>query len=167
MLNHPPCPTYQFLWGSGTSAFQTEGAWNQDGKGVSIWDYFTHSSDSETADVASDSYNYWEEDVAALGYLGVRSYSFSLSWPRLFPDGNATGEPNAAAFDGVQVFGYLAWSLVDGFEWNYGYGVRRGLFYIDFKQPNRTRLPKTTAQYFKQIVASNAETHLKGTGHWT
>ncbi|XP_038152482.1 beta-klotho [Cyprinodon tularosa] len=422
-----------FLWGSGTSAFQTEGAWNQDGKGVSIWDYFTHSSDSETADVASDSYNYWEEDVAALGYLGVRSYSFSLSWPRLFPDGNAAGEPNAAAvdhysrlmerllekkvepivtlyhwdlpqvfqdqyggwkndtlvehfkeyaefcfktfgkhvkywltihnpylvavqgygtglhapgekggissaltvahnlirahakawqtynthfrqaqngkvsivlgshwvephrgqytatnaalcqqsmeavlgwfakpifgdgdypvslktkhaalmpiftpeeklwvqktadffalsfgpnnirlgqsvirygqsitadlrrllswitleygnlkvlvaeggwfsnasvgredtlaiysmknfihqvlqaikFDGVQVFGYLAWSLVDGFEWNYGYGVRRGLFYIDFKQRNRTRVPKTTAQYFKQIVASN------------
>ncbi|MED6234924.1 hypothetical protein ATANTOWER_008341 [Ataeniobius toweri] len=93
-----------FLWGSGTSAFQTEGAWNQDGKGISIWDHFTHSSVSdrfqrETADVASDSYNCWEEDVEALGYLAVRSYSFSLSWPRLFPDGNATGEPNAAAVD--------------------------------------------------------------------
>ncbi|MEQ2168272.1 hypothetical protein GOODEAATRI_012665 [Goodea atripinnis] len=93
-----------FLWASGTSAFQTEGAWNQDGKGISIWDHFTHSSVSdrfqrETADVASDSYNCWEEDVEALGYLAVRSYSFSLSWPRLFPDGNATGEPNAAAVD--------------------------------------------------------------------
>uniref|UniRef100_A0A3Q2R1W8 Klotho beta n=1 Tax=Fundulus heteroclitus TaxID=8078 RepID=A0A3Q2R1W8_FUNHE len=150
-----------FLWGSGTSAFQTEGAWNQDGKGVSIWDRFTHSSardpfPKETADVASDSYRRWEEDVEALGYLGVRSYSFSLSWPRLFPDGYATGEPNAAAFDGVQVFGYSAWSLVDGFEWNYGYGVRRGLFYIDFSQPNRTRVPKTTAHYYKQIIADNA-----------
>uniref|UniRef100_A0A3B5L824 Klotho beta n=1 Tax=Xiphophorus couchianus TaxID=32473 RepID=A0A3B5L824_9TELE len=93
-----------FIWGSGTSAFQNEGAWNQHGKGVSIWDHFTHSSTSdyfprETADVASDSYNCWEEDVAALGYLGVRSYTFSLSWPRLFPEGNATGEPNAAAVD--------------------------------------------------------------------
>nr|XP_015800536.2 beta-klotho [Nothobranchius furzeri] len=91
-----------FLWGSGTSAFQTEGAWDQDGKGASIWDSFTHSSLSgqfvrETASVASDSYNHWEEDVEALEHLGVKSYSFSLSWPRLFPDGNATGKPNVAA----------------------------------------------------------------------
>ncbi|KAM9741357.1 beta-klotho [Menidia menidia] len=93
-----------FLWSSGTSAFQTEGAWNQDGKGASIWDYFTHSSlnsklTRETADVASDSYNSWKENVEALEYLGVRSYSFSLSWPRIFPDGNATGEPNTAAVE--------------------------------------------------------------------
>ena len=91
-----------FLWGSGTSAFQTEGAWDQEGKGTSIWDHFTHSSFSlaiETADVASDSFTRWEEDVAALEYLGVRSYSFSLSWPRLFPDGNPRGQPNTAAVE--------------------------------------------------------------------
>ncbi|XP_074505079.1 beta-klotho [Sebastes fasciatus] len=85
-----------FLWGSGTSAFQTEGAWDQEGKSPSIWDHFTHS---ETANVASDSYNRWEEDVEALEYLGVSSYSFSLSWPRLFPDGNARGQPNTAAVE--------------------------------------------------------------------
>ncbi|XP_011478512.1 beta-klotho [Oryzias latipes] len=93
-----------FLWGSGTSAFQTEGAWNQDGKGTSIWDFFTHSSTGgnskgDTADVVSDSYNCWEEDVEALDYLGARAYSFSLSWPRLFPDGNAAGKPNAVAVE--------------------------------------------------------------------
>ncbi|XP_041845673.1 beta-klotho [Melanotaenia boesemani] len=104
-----------FLWGSGTSAFQTEGAWNQDGKGTSIWDQFTHSFVSgnltrETADVASDSYNYWEEDVAALEYLGVRSYSFSLSWPRIFPDGNARREPNALA---VEHYSCLIESLLE------------------------------------------------------
>lgn len=93
-----------FLWGSGTSAFQTEGAWNQDGKGTSTWDHFTHSSVSrnltrETANVASDSYNRWEEDVKVLEYLSVKSYTFSLSWPRLFPDGNARGQPNAAAVE--------------------------------------------------------------------
>ncbi|XP_035505893.2 beta-klotho isoform X1 [Scophthalmus maximus] len=93
-----------FLWGSGTSAFQTEGAWNQEGKGTSIWDHFTHSSVSgnsaaETASVASDSYTHWEEDVKALELLGVRSYSFSLSWPRLFPDGNAMSQPNKAAVE--------------------------------------------------------------------
>ncbi|KAM3612887.1 uncharacterized protein V6R79_016390 [Siganus canaliculatus] len=93
-----------FLWGTGTSAFQTEGAWDKEGKGPSIWDHFTHSSDgthlaAETADVASDSYTLWKEDVEALEYLGVRSYSFSLSWPRLFPDGNARGQANAAAVE--------------------------------------------------------------------
>uniref|UniRef100_A0A3B5KZG3 Klotho beta n=1 Tax=Xiphophorus couchianus TaxID=32473 RepID=A0A3B5KZG3_9TELE len=167
-----------FIWGSGTSAFQNEGAWNQHGKGVSIWDHFTHSSTSdyfprETADVASDSYNCWEEDVAALGYLGVRSYTFSLSWPRLFPEGNATGEPNAAAFDGVQVFGYSAWSLLDGFEWNYGYSVRRGLFYVDFNQPNRTRVPKTTCTDYLAIrnhlrlFASTGASHYRFALNWS
>ncbi|KAF7668006.1 hypothetical protein LDENG_00036940 [Lucifuga dentata] len=90
-----------FLWGTGTSAFQTEGAWDQDGKSASVWDHFTHFNVSglatETADVTSDSYAHWEEDVKALEYLGVKSYSFSLSWPRLFPHGNASGQPNTVA----------------------------------------------------------------------
>ncbi|XP_070693301.1 beta-klotho [Pempheris klunzingeri] len=112
-LNHDPIIKDQnflhdtfpsgFLWGSGTSAFQTEGAWDLDGKGQSIWDHFTHSTVSdnlaETANVASDSYTRWEEDVEALEYLDVKSYSFSLCWARLFPDGNARGQPNAAAVE--------------------------------------------------------------------
>ncbi|KAF3693880.1 Beta-klotho [Channa argus] len=61
----------------------------------------------------------------------------------------------AIKLDGVQVFGYFAWSLVDGFEWNYGYSIRRGLFYIDFNNPNRTRTPKTSAQYYRHVVNSN------------
>ncbi|XP_040028438.2 beta-klotho [Gasterosteus aculeatus] len=93
-----------FLWGSGTSALQTEGAWDREGKGPSIWDHFTHSNISdklapETANVASDSYPHWDKDVEALEYLGVRSYYFSLSWPRLFPDGNAKSRPNKAAVE--------------------------------------------------------------------
>uniref|UniRef100_A0A3Q3LJZ9 Klotho beta n=1 Tax=Mastacembelus armatus TaxID=205130 RepID=A0A3Q3LJZ9_9TELE len=104
-----------FLWGSGTSAFQTEGAWSKEGKGTSIWDHFTHSSVSgtlatETANVASDSYAHWEEDVEALEYLGVRSYSFSLSWPRLFPDGNASSQPNSAA---VEHYSHLIETLLE------------------------------------------------------
>ncbi|XP_035524645.1 beta-klotho [Morone saxatilis] len=104
-----------FLWGSGTSAFQTEGAWDQEGKGPSIWDHFTHSTVSgnlttETADVASGSYTRWEEDLEALEYLGVRFYSFSLSWPRIFPDGNARGQPNTAA---VEHYGRLIERLLE------------------------------------------------------
>ncbi|XP_057707235.1 beta-klotho [Corythoichthys intestinalis] len=82
-----------FLWGSGTSAFQTEGSWDQDGKGASIWDRFRQSQ------TAGDSYLRWEEDVQGLEFLGVNSYSFSLSWPRLFPDGNASGFPNELAVE--------------------------------------------------------------------
>ncbi|XP_067104307.1 beta-klotho [Osmerus mordax] len=98
-----------FLWGAGTSAHQTEGAWDRDGKGASVWDHFTHSGTfrgvqggadaavMDTADVSSDSYVRWQEDVRALSYLGVRSYSFSLSWPRLFPDGDASAQPHSGA----------------------------------------------------------------------
>ncbi|KAG9347173.1 hypothetical protein JZ751_006100, partial [Albula glossodonta] len=87
-----------FLWGAGSSAFQTEGSWDWDGKGLSIWDHFTHSrSPMATADVSSDGYRLWQEDVSALKYLGVSSYAFSLSWPRLFPNGTTSGGPNEAA----------------------------------------------------------------------
>lgn len=93
-----------FLWGTGTSAFQTEGFWDQEGKGSSVWDHFTSSSvwgsfEAEAISLASDSYTRWEEDVKALELLGVKSYSFSLSWPRLFPDGNARSPPNTAAVE--------------------------------------------------------------------
>ncbi|KAK6298359.1 hypothetical protein J4Q44_G00314140 [Coregonus suidteri] len=92
-----------FLWGTGTSAFQTEGASDRDGKGPSIWDHFTHTAPHRgvggVADTASDSYTQWEEDVEALGYLGMHSYAFSLSWPRLFPDGVATSQPNMVAVE--------------------------------------------------------------------
>ncbi|XP_033829859.1 beta-klotho [Periophthalmus magnuspinnatus] len=93
---HDNFPT-DFLWATGTSAFQTEGAWEQDGKGISIWDNFTHSRFGGTADIASDSYLHWEEDVKALTFLGVKAYTFSLSWPRLFPDGSAQNKPNLPA----------------------------------------------------------------------
>ncbi|XP_061691116.1 beta-klotho [Syngnathoides biaculeatus] len=85
-----------FLWGAGTSAFQTEGSWDRDGKGASVWDKFTQW---KAADVAADSFARWEEDLRALEYLGVKSYSFSLSWPRLFPDGRARGPPSQPAVE--------------------------------------------------------------------
>lgn len=76
----------------------------------------------------------------------------------------------AIKFDGVQVFGYSAWSLVDGFEWNYEYNVRRGLFYVDFNNPDRTRTPKTSAQYYRRVVGDNGfpsnEPSTKVTGHF-
>ena len=80
-----------FLWGVSTSAYQIEGAWNENGKGPSIWDVFTHRggaiSGSETGDVACDHYHRWPEDLELLRELGVNAYRFSVSWPRVLPEG--------------------------------------------------------------------------------
>uniref|UniRef100_A0A2K6SZQ0 Lactase-like protein n=1 Tax=Saimiri boliviensis boliviensis TaxID=39432 RepID=A0A2K6SZQ0_SAIBB len=83
---------FGFSWGVGSSAYQTEGAWDQDGKGPSIWDAFTHSGKgkvlgNETADVACDGYHKVQEDIILLRELHVSHYRFSLSWPRLLPTG--------------------------------------------------------------------------------
>uniref|UniRef100_A0A803TGJ1 Lactase n=1 Tax=Anolis carolinensis TaxID=28377 RepID=A0A803TGJ1_ANOCA len=74
-----------------SSAYQIEGGWDADGKGPSIWDNFTHTpgniKNDETGDIACDSYNKADEDLYLLRALRVNSYRFSLSWPRIFPDG--------------------------------------------------------------------------------
>ncbi|KAH0621363.1 hypothetical protein JD844_022550 [Phrynosoma platyrhinos] len=80
-----------FLWGVSTSAYQIEGGWDADGKGPSIWDTFTHIpgniKNNDTGDIACDSYNKADADLYLLRALRVNSYRFSLSWPRIFPDG--------------------------------------------------------------------------------
>jgi beta-glucosidase len=90
-----------FLWGTATSAYQIEGAVDQDGRGRSIWDVFAHTpdkiADHSNADRASDHYHRYKEDVGLIKALGVKAYRFSIAWPRVFPEG--TGEPNPKGLD--------------------------------------------------------------------
>ena len=97
-----PAPTgaafpKDFLWGTATAAFQVEGAWNEDGKGESIWDRFTHTQGkirgAATADVACDHYHRFKEDIALVQQLNLRSYRFSISWPRIQPTGTGPANP--------------------------------------------------------------------------
>lgn len=85
-----------FYWGLATSAYQIEGAWDEDGKGESIWDRFAHTpgqiKNDENGDVANDHYHRYTEDVALMKSIGAGAYRFSIAWPRIFPDG--TGQPN-------------------------------------------------------------------------
>ncbi|XP_044382128.1 beta-glucosidase 32 [Triticum aestivum] len=79
-----------FVLGAGTSAYQVEGAAAEDGRKPSIWDTFTHqghSSDGSTADVSADQYHHYKEDVKLMHKVGLDAYRFSISWPRLIPDG--------------------------------------------------------------------------------
>jgi beta-glucosidase len=90
-----------FLWGVATSSYQIEGAWQEDGKGESIWDRFSHTpgrvKNNDHGDITCDHYHRWEEDLRLLKDLGVNTYRFSLSWPRIMPDG--TGRINQKGLD--------------------------------------------------------------------
>ncbi|KAK2828312.1 hypothetical protein Q5P01_019346 [Channa striata] len=77
-----------FMWAVGTAAYQVEGAFDKDGKGLSVWDTFTRGGNRiVTGDVGSDSYHNVRADVRAIQQLGVSHYRFSLSWSRIFPNG--------------------------------------------------------------------------------
>ena len=77
-----------FLWGASTSAFQVEGAANEDGKGESVADLRSQKSKNLDTSVSVDRYHHVEEDVALMAKLGLKSYRFSISWSRIFPHGN-------------------------------------------------------------------------------
>ena len=95
-----------FLWGVACASYQCEGAWDEDGKGLSIWDEFCHDPGAEniknrdTGDVACDSYHRFREDIALMKEHGIRAYRFSVSWPRVIPDGDgAVNEAGLRFYD--------------------------------------------------------------------
>lgn len=85
-----------FLWGSASAAYQVEGAWNDGGKGESIWDIYTKipgtTFKGTNGDIAVDHYNRYKEDVALMAEMGLKAYRFSISWSRIYPEGR--GEVN-------------------------------------------------------------------------
>ena len=87
-----------FVWGAATSAYQIEGAAFEDGKGESIWDVFSHQPgkvfDGHTGDTACGHYLRMEKDVEMMADLGLKAYRFSVSWPRVLPQG--IGDVNEA-----------------------------------------------------------------------
>lgn len=88
-------------FGAATASYQIEGAWNEDGKGESIWDRFTHTPgnicDGTNGDAACDFYHHYEEDIALAASLGFRVFRLSVSWSRIYPEG--TGRINQKGLD--------------------------------------------------------------------
>lgn len=91
-----------FLWGTATSSYQIEGGAYEDGKGLSIWDEFTKKpgaiEDRSSGDVAIDHYHTFREDIALMAKMGIRNYRFSLSWPRILPEGTGRVNEKGLAF---------------------------------------------------------------------
>ncbi|HEY8023664.1 MAG TPA: GH1 family beta-glucosidase [Burkholderiaceae bacterium] len=128
-----------FIWGVATSAFQIEGASKEDGKGPSIWDSFCAKpgviADASNGDVACDHYHRAQEDLDLIAALGVDAYRFSVSWPRVRPDGAGAWNEKGLAFYDRLVDGMLArgltpyltlnhWDLPDALQANGGWGNR-------------------------------------------
>jgi len=114
-----------FFWGCATSAYQIEGAVAEDGRAPSIWDTFAHTpgriAGNDNADVAADHYHRWQEDLDLLQAMGANAYRFSVSWPRVVPQGK--GKTNAAGlgFYDRLVDGLLARGItpfVNLFHWD-------------------------------------------------
>ncbi|OZG68583.1 GH1 family beta-glucosidase [Bifidobacterium eulemuris] len=95
-----------FLFGTSTASYQIEGAVNEGGRCPSIWDTYSHTPgkvlNSDTGDIACDSYHRWQEDIAMLADLGVDAYRFSVAMPRVMPVEN--GAPNAEGLDYYERF---------------------------------------------------------------
>ena len=107
-----------FVWGASTSSYQIEGAVEEDGRGKSIWDTFSHTpglvKNDDTGDVACDHYHRWIEDVEWLARGGFNAYRFSVAWPRILPAGAGVIEHRGLDFydrlvDGLITRGVTPW----------------------------------------------------------
>ena len=91
-----------FLWGAATAAYQIEGAADEDGRGPSIWDTFSHTPRNarhgDTGDAACDHYHRLEEDLDLMRDLGLEAYRFSVAWPRVQPDGSGAANRKGLGF---------------------------------------------------------------------
>ena len=93
--------TKNFIWGTATASYQIEGAYDQDGKGPSVWDTFANQKgnilNDDNGNTACDFYNLWPEDIQLLKNYDIPNFRFSMAWPRLIPEG--TGAVNQQGID--------------------------------------------------------------------
>lgn len=123
-----------FVWGAATASYQVEGAAYEDGKGLSVWDMCCRKpgfvKDGDTGDVACDNYHRYREDVGIMKEIGLQAYRFSISWPRVIPEG--VGKVN---YKGLDFYDKLTDELLKNnitpyvtlFHWDYPYELyKRG-----------------------------------------
>jgi beta-glucosidase len=117
-----------FAWGAATAAYQVEGAWDEDGKGLSVWDVFCRREgavkDGQSGETACDHYHRYADDIGLMKELGLKAYRFSISWPRVVPQGTGAVNNRGLDFYDRLVDGLLAKDIaayVTLFHWDYPY----------------------------------------------
>ena len=146
---HPDSFPKNFLWGAAIASYQVEGAVHEGGRGVSIWDTFSHiggnTANGDTGDVASDFYHLYPRDIDLMKDLGIQALRLSIAWPRIFPTGK--GKPNQ---QGVDFYNRLVDALLAA-----GIQPYCTLFHWDLPQPlqddgggwENPDIPKVFADY--------------------
>uniref|UniRef100_A0A0D3G6R0 Uncharacterized protein n=1 Tax=Oryza barthii TaxID=65489 RepID=A0A0D3G6R0_9ORYZ len=117
----------EFVFGAGTSAYQYEGATDEDGRSPSIWDTFTHAGkmpDKSTGDMGAGGYHKYKEDVKLVSDTSLEAYRFSISWSRLIPRGRGPVNPK-----GLEYYNSLIDELVER-----GIEIHVTLYHLDFPQ---------------------------------
>ena len=152
-----------FIWGASTAAYQIEGAPGADGKGPSVWDTFSHTPGrvrgGDTGDIACDSYHRYREDVALMASLGLSSYRFSISWPRVQPGGRG-----AVNVRGLDYYRRLLDELAE-----HGIAATVTLYHWDLPQELQDEggwAVRSTAQRFAEYAALTAEALGDGVARW-
>ncbi len=142
-----------FVWGAAAASYQIEGAWDTDGKGMSVWDMMVRKNgtirNGDTGDVACDHYNRFKEDVAIMKDIGLKAYRLSISWPRVIPAG--LGSVNEK---GLQFYDSLIDELLDAditpyvtlFHWDFPYELYCQGSWLNAESP------QWFAEYTKVIV---------------
>ncbi|MGZ5350588.1 MAG: GH1 family beta-glucosidase [Actinomycetota bacterium] len=149
------------MFGTATSAYQVEGAVAEDGRGPSIWDTFSHTPgkivDGSDGDVACDQYHRYEDDIVLMSELGLDAYRFSISWPRIQPDGRGAANPK-----GLDHYRRLVASLRD-----HGITPVPTLFHWDLPQALEDGggwVARSTAERFADYAALVGEALADGIG---
>ena len=119
-----------FVWGVAAASYQVEGAWNEDGKGLSVWDEFCRKSGAvwlgQNGNEACDHYHRYPEDIALIKALGAHAYRLSISWPRVIPDGTGSVNPKGMDFYDRLIDNLLEEGItpyVTLFHWDYPHGL--------------------------------------------
>jgi beta-glucosidase len=148
-MSFPP----DFVWGAAAASYQVEGAWNEDGKGLSVWDMMAREagriSEGHTGNVACDHYHRYRQDVGLMKDMGLKAYRLSISWPRVLPAG-----VGAANREGLDFYDKLVDELLRAkiepwvtlFHWDFPYALflRGGWLNADS--------PKWFAEYTKLVI---------------
>ena len=152
-----------FTWGAATSAYQIEGAFDEDGKGPSIWDAFCrrpgHVHAGESGDLAADHYHRWPQDIELMKRIGLKAYRFSIAWTRILPEGRGAVNPAGLDFYDRLIDALLAAGITP-------YPT---LFHYDLPQTLQDQggwTNRETAKYFAEYAHIVGERLGDRAGHW-